>query len=143
VDDPASLTASAFSVTAPGASASTSVTVDTGSVKVELDGITFTKRRLRIHGDMTPRAPTSVRARRTSSSTALLGFTRARPRGSKVRGYKASCRATGHTVIASSSHNLSPLRVRGLHYGTKYACTLRAKSHAGLGKIARIGIPRF
>jgi hypothetical protein len=142
VDDPASLTASAFSVTAPGASASTSVTVDTGSVKVELDGITFTKRRLRIHGDMTPRAP-SVRARRTSSSTALLGFTRARPRGSKVRGYKATCRATGHTVIASSSHNLSPLRVRGLHYGTKYACTLRAKSHAGLGKIARIGIPRF
>ena len=56
VDDPASLTASAFRVTAPGASASTSVVVGASSVKVELDGITFTKRRLRIHGDMTPRA---------------------------------------------------------------------------------------
>ena len=51
VDDPATLTASAFTVTAPGASASTSVVVGAGSVKVELDGITFSKRRLRIHGE--------------------------------------------------------------------------------------------
>ena len=29
----------------------------------------------------------------------------------------------------------------GSHYGTRYACTLRAKSSAGLGKIARISIP--
>jgi Fibronectin type III domain len=143
VDDPASLTASAFQVTAPGASASTSVTVGASDVKVELDGITFTKRRLRIHGNTTPRAPTNVRAKRTSSSTALLGFTKARPRGSKVRGYKATCRAGSHVVTASSSRNRSPLRVAGLYYGTRYACTLRAKSHAGLGKIARISISRF
>jgi hypothetical protein len=130
-------------VTAPGASASTSVTVGASDVKVELDGITFTKRRLRIHGNTTPRVPTNVRAKRTSSSTALLGFTKARPRGSKVRGYKATCRAGSHVVTASSSRNRSPLRVTGLYYGTRYACTLRAKSHAGLGKIARVTIPRF
>jgi Fibronectin type III domain len=143
VDDPSSLTASAFSITAPGASASTAVTVGATDVHVAINGITFTRRRLRIHGDMTPRAVTNLRARRTSSSTALLGFTRARPRGSKVRGYKATCRAGTHTVTASSSRNRSPLRVSGLYYGTRYACTLRAKSHAGPGKIARISIPRF
>ena len=60
-----------------------------------------------------------------------------------MRGYKATCRATGHTVIGSSSRNRSPLAVRGLRYGTRYSCSLRAKSRAGLGRVARVTIPRF
>lgn len=144
VDDPSTLTAAAFQVTAPGASASTTVTVETGFVRVEIDGITFSKRRLRIHGDMTPRAAKGLRAKRTSSYTGLLGFTKAKPRGSKVRGYQATCRAGSHVVKSSSKKNRSPLRVSGLRYGTKYTCTLRAKSKAGLGKTsAKIKIPAF
>ncbi len=142
VDDPATLTASAFTVTAPGASASTSVVVGASSVKVELDGITFSKRRLRIHGDMTPRAAKDLRAIRTSSSTGLIGFTKAKPRGSKVRGYQATCRSGSHVLKPSSKQNRSPLRVRGLRSGQSYTCTLRAKSKAGLGKTsAKIKIP--
>ncbi len=142
VDDPATLTASAFTVTAPGASASTSVVVGSGFVKVELDGITFSKRRLRIHGNMTPRSAKKLRAVRTSSSTGLIGFTKAKPRGSKVRGYKATCRAGSHVATASSTRNRSPMRVSGLRSGTSYTCTLRAKSKAGLGQTsAKIKIP--
>jgi hypothetical protein len=142
VDDPATLTASAFTVTAPGASATSSVVVDTGSVKVELDGITFSKRRLRIHGNMTPRSAKNLHALRTSSSTGLIVFTRAKPRGSKVRGYKATCRGGSHVVTSSSTRNRSPIRVSGLRYGMSYKCTLRAKSKAGLGQTsAKIKIP--
>ena len=144
VDDPASLTASAFSVTGAGPAASRVVTVDpTGhTVYVQLEGLTFSKRTLRISGDMTPRRPRELRAVRRSASRGVLRFKPALPRGSKVRGYVAKCVSAGGHVVRGSGLD-SPLVVTGLFAGTRYTCSVRAKSRAGLGNAARDTMPRF
>jgi hypothetical protein len=131
VDDPASLTASAFRVTAgTGPAPTVSVVVGTGDVNVSIQNITFSKRKLKIRGDMRPRAPRNVRAARTGVTTAIVRFDKALPRGSKVRGYRATCNSNGHVVTKSSLR--APLRLRGLR-STRYRCNIRAKSRAGLG----------
>jgi hypothetical protein len=144
VDDPASLTASAFTVTGAGPAATRVVTVDsTGhNVHVQLEGLTFSKRSLRIQGDMTPRRPRELRAVRRSASRGVLRFKPALPRGSKVRGYVAKCVSAGGHVVRGSSLD-SPLAVTGLFAGTRYTCSVRAKSRAGLGNAARDTMPRF
>lgn len=143
VDDPASLTASAFSVTGAGAAATTDVTVDgTGhNVHVQLEGLTFSKRRLHLNGNTTPRAPRELRAVRKSASAGVLKFKPALPRGSRVRGYEARCVSGGGHVRTGQSLD-SPLRVTGLFAGVSYSCKVRAKSKAGLGKAARATMPR-
>jgi len=55
-----------------------------------------------------------------------------------VRGYQATCRSGGLTVRGSSFR--SPLRVTGLVPSRRYACSVRAKSRAGLGRIGRVTI---
>jgi hypothetical protein len=143
VDDPASLTASAFSVSGAGAAATTDVVVDpTGhTVHVQLEGLTFSKRRLYLNGDTTPRAPWDLRAVRKSAGRGVLKFRPALPRGSQVRGYQARCVSGGGHVVGGQSLE-SPLRVTGLIGGVSYRCTVRAKSKAGLGKAARTTMPR-
>lgn len=139
VDDPASLTPAAFAVTAGTGSAPTiSVVVGTGSVKVTLENLTFSKRRLRIKGDVRPGLPRSPHARRTTATNGAIWFMKALPRGAKVRGYEAVCRAGSHIVRGSAVG--SPVRLHGLT-SARHACTVRAKSKAGLGRIARVSIP--
>ena len=140
VDDPASLTPAAFTVTA-GSGAAPDVTVAVGSddVKVTMTDIEFSKRRLRVKGNVAPGLPRNLRARRTTATAGAIWFAKALPRGAKVRGYQAVCRAGGHVVRGNAAG--SPVRLRGLR-DARYSCTLRAKSKAGLGRIARSSIPR-
>jgi hypothetical protein len=147
VDDPASLTPAAFSVTGAGSAATTDVDVDaTGhTVHVQLEGLTFSRRRLRIIGDTRPGRPRDVVARRLTSTRGRISFSPATPRGSLIRGYKATCRYSSPTL---RHHSFvigpgSPLIVRNLRPGLRYACTVRATSRAGLGRIARVTMPRF
>jgi hypothetical protein len=140
VDDPASLTPAAFTVgDGTGPAPTISVSVGASDVDVTMENLTFSKRRLRIHGDMVPGRPRDLIASRTSATRAVLRFDRSLPRGSKVRGYNAVCRTSSDVVRKSGDG--SPLRLRGLT-GGRYACTLRATSKAGLGRVARVSIPR-
>jgi hypothetical protein len=139
VDDPATLTASAFRVTTGSGPATTVVDINPSSVRVAVSGLTFSKRRLRIRGDMRPLKPRDLRAARILPTRALLRFNSSRRRGSKVRGYTASCRSGSHRV--SGQRRRPPIRVSGLHVGRSYHCRVRAKSRAGLGRVARTVIP--
>jgi hypothetical protein len=139
VDDPASLTASAFRVsTGSGPAPTITVAVGTGEVNVRIENITFSKRKLKITGDTRPRAPRTVRARRTGRTTATVRFLKALPRGSKVRGYVATCSSSGRVVRKSAL--ASPIRMTGLS-SSLWRCNVRAKSRAGLGRWASFRIP--
>ena len=140
VDDPPTLTASAFRVTTGSGPAATVVDINPGSVHVAISGLTFSKRRLRIHGDTRPLRPRNLRAVRTSPTTARLRFDSSRRRGSLVRGYVANCRLGTRWVVRGQSLR-PPIRVRGLIPGRSYTCRVRAKSRAGLGRVARTVIP--
>lgn len=140
VDDPGSLTPAAFAVTAGSGPAPTvAVTVGASDVRVTMEDLTFSKRRLRIRGDVAPGRPRDLHAQRTGPTTGVLHFLRALPRGAKVRGYQAVCRHRGH--VERDSARSSPLRLRGL-VSARYDCTVRAKSKAGLGRAASASIPR-
>ena len=96
VDDPASLTPAAFTVTAgSGAAPTVAVAVGADDVKVTMTGIEFSKRRLRIKGDVAPGRPRDLRASRPTATAGVIRFAKALPRGAKVRGYQAVCRAGG------------------------------------------------
>ena len=141
VDDPASLTASAFTVTAGAGPAPTvSVTVGMGEVHVTMENMTFSKRKLRIRGDMTPRRPRDVRPARGRPTTGVIRFRRALPRGSKVRGYRAVCVSRGQVRRGRAAS--SPVRVRNLDPNRRYRCTIRATSRAGLGRAAAFRLNR-
>lgn len=135
VDDPGSLTASAFRVTAGvGPAPTVAVTVGAGEVHVTMENITFSKRKLRIRGDMRPRKPRDVRAARRSPTTGVVRFRRALPRGSKVRGYRALCLSGGQ--VRRGKAGASPVRIHNLTPGRSYRCSVRATSRAGLGRAA-------
>jgi hypothetical protein len=144
VDDPASLTASAFAVAAAGGSApTTTVNVTPDGVHVVIDGLTFSRRTLRVVGHTTPLTPYGVSARRSTVHRAVLHVAGAKLRGSKVRGYTASC-TLGSKVV--STHVAATLGARivltGLRADRRYLCTVRATSRAGLGKPARVTVPK-
>ena len=143
VDDPASLTASAFSVSGAGSAATTSVSVDSAGhvVHVDMTGMTFSKRRLKVSGDMRPGGVRNLKAIRVSGSVGKLKFDPAKSRGSKVRGYKATCKSDSGLVASGSAH-VSPLKVAGLSPGVKYRCTAWAKSRFGDGAKRGADMPR-
>jgi len=143
VDDPASLTASAFTVTGAGSAATTTVSVDSAGhvVHVDMAGMTFSKRRLKVIGDMRPGGVRNLRAIRVSGTVGKLKFDPAKSHGSKVRGYKATCKSTSG-LVASGSSDASPLKVTGLAPGVKYRCTVRAKSRFGYGPGRGADMPR-
>jgi hypothetical protein len=147
VDDPASLTPAAFSVTGAGSAATTDIDVDgTGhTVHVQLEGLTFSRRRLQIHGDTRPSRTQDVVAGRRTSTRGRISFSAATSRGSMIRGYKATCRYSSPTLRHHSwiIGPGSPLIVRHLRPGLRYTCSVRAISRAGLGRIARVTMPRF
>ncbi len=141
VDDPATLTAGAFRVTAGAGPAPTTVVTRLASaVRVQIDGLEFSRRRLRVVGRPVPGAPRRARAARVDGTRAVLAFARARARGSRVRGYAARCVAGGDVVRRTAAR--PPLRLRGLVPGRAYRCALRATSRAGLGATVRVTVPR-
>jgi hypothetical protein len=144
VDDPATLTASAFAVTGAGGAATTAVSVNPGSVNVVIDGITFSKRKLRIRSHTEPRRPRNLSAERKTATRGVIRSTGSKRRGSKVRGYQAVCRpGSGATVRAETTRrDPLPIRVNGLTQGKRYKCTVRAKSRAGLGVPGKVTMPR-
>ena len=142
VDDPATLTPSAFTVTGTGTAASTTVSVDSAGhvVHVDITGMTFSKHRLKIVGDMRPGGVQNLKATRVSGTVGKLKFDPAKAHGSKVRGYKATCKSeTG--LAATGSADASPLKVTGLAPGVKYRCTVQAKSRFGLGPKRGVDMP--
>lgn len=143
VDDPGSLTAGSFTVAGTGAAATTVVDIDSGGhvVHVTIEGMTFSKRHLRIIGNMRPGGVRNLRAIRVSGTVGKLKFDPAKSHGSKVRGYKATCKSTSG-LAASGSSAASPLKVTGLAPGVKYRCTVRAKSRFGYGPGRGVDMPR-
>ncbi len=140
VDDPGSLTASAFRVTAGSGPAPTvNVSVGSGEVHVTIANITFSKRKLRIKGDMRPRKPRDVRAARGTATIGIVRFRKALPRGSKVRGYRVLCLSGGQ--VRRGKAGASPVRIRNLTPGRSYRCSVRATSRAGLGRAASFRLP--
>jgi hypothetical protein len=82
----------------------------------------------------TPAAPTNVKASRSpSGTTARLTFGAAKPRGQKVTGYSALCRAGGPASRYKVVGKHSPATLEGLTPGLGYGCTLQGRSHAGFG----------
>jgi hypothetical protein len=145
VDDPASLTAAAFTVTGAGGAATTTVVVDPGgeTVHVDIDGITFSKKRLTITGNTRPTKPLNVTAERLSPRRGKIRFDPAISRGSKVRAYKAYCthKSGAGTFFASETGDGSPLLLTGLVPGRGYDCTVRARSRAGWSRAAQVRMP--
>jgi len=143
VDDPGSLTASAFSVSGAGSAATTSVTVDPSGhvVRVDMTGMTFSKRTLKVTGDMRPGGVRNLRAVRVSSTVGKLKFDPAKSHGSKVRRYDATCKSASG-LVATGTADDSPLKVTGLAPGVKYECRMRAKSRFGYGPRRAVTMPR-
>lgn len=144
VDDPPSLTPASFAVRGMGGAATTLVAVDGSGVHVDIDGMTFSKRKLKIEGKTHPRKPGNLRAKRKTAVKAKITSSGAKPRGSKVRGYKAVCRPGRGAKVRAETTRRDPLPiwVKGLTPGKRYVCTVRAKSRAGLGTAGKVSIPR-
>jgi fibronectin type III domain protein len=131
VNDPTTLAADGIAATI----GSGTVTVTPGPTSTEVDvvGITFSPRKLRVkRGDVKPTRPTKLHLRRSSSHHIRLSFHHAKPRGSRITGYEGRCVAKGQpTRFVSGKH--SPLVDKALHSGVRYRCQVRAKSKAGAG----------
>jgi hypothetical protein len=143
VDAPGTLGPSALSVAGAGSSAATTVTVDDAGhvVHVDISGMTFSKRHLKVVGDMRPGGVRNLRAIRVSGSVGKLKFDPATAHGSKVRGYTARCKSASG-LVATGSAGASPLKVTGLSRGVKYRCRVWAKSRFGDGAKRGADLPR-
>jgi len=144
INDPSTLATDGLNATVGAGAGTLNVTVVPGTgVQVAITGLTFSRRKLKIKlGLVTPRAPTHVKARRTSGTTARVTFRAARPRGQKVKGYSANCRALNklHRLRVTGKH--SPATIKGLTPGVAYRCTLEGRSRAGYGHASkRFSIP--
>jgi hypothetical protein len=131
IDDPSTLDASSVSTSI--GSGTVTVTPGPTSTEVDVTGITFSDRKLRIkRGVITPTKPSGLTTRRTSAHRATLRFHHAKPRGSKLTGYQARCTNKHlHPVTATGKH--TTLHLKGLKAHTSYTCQVRAKSKAGKG----------
>jgi len=143
VDAPGTLGPSAFTVTGAGSAASTDVTVDDAGhvVHVDISGMTFSKHRLKVIGDMRPGGVRNLKATRVSGTVGKLRFDPAVAHGSKIRGYKASCKSDSGLAAAGSA-SASPVKVAGLTPGVKYRCQVWATSRFGAGAKRGVDMPR-
>lgn len=145
VDDPASLTVASFRVATlgVGATPTTTLAVDPGSVRVSIDGMTFSRRTLRIIGRTTPTHPRFPHLFRVSRTSGQIRSMPARSRGSRVRGYVAFCRSGDLLARGSVTGNPSPVRIplTGLRPSRAYSCSYRARSRAGLGIASTLRLP--
>ena len=136
VDDPASMTASAFRVVTPGTtSPDVNMVVGATDIDVKITNIPFSKRRIKVAGNVRPTAPKNLRAVRKSAHRAVLKFDPAKSRGSKVTGYVGICKRPGNAVRETAK--AAPIVLTGLVRGKGYDCKVLAKSKAGLGRVAK------
>ncbi|HSJ20713.1 MAG TPA: fibronectin type III domain-containing protein [Nocardioidaceae bacterium] len=101
---------------------------------VDVEDVTFSTRVLRVRrGTIVPTRPTNGRAVRVAPHRGRVAFTKSRPRGAKVIGYRARCVAVRgtHVVTATKTVPTSPVVVRKLRSGRAYDCKVRATSRAG------------
>jgi hypothetical protein len=131
INDPSTLTSAGIS--AGAGTGTVTVTPGAASTEIAITGITFSPRTVRIkRGSITPTAPTSLSARRMSTTVAYLTFHAARPRGSYVRSYQGRCMAAHHPTRYGTGSRL-PVKVASLTPGIGYVCQVRAQSAAGYG----------
>jgi hypothetical protein len=136
INDPNTLATDGLNASIGAGGGTVTVTVEPGNaaVDVQISGMTFSRRHLKIElGVVTPRAPKNVKAVRNGATTARITFIAAKPRGQKVKGYGAFCRAAGKSYRFTVVGRHSPAVVEGLTPGVPYTCTLRARSRAGYG----------
>jgi hypothetical protein len=134
IDDPATLTGIGVVTSLSGTGSGTiTAAPDSGSnLDVTGSGISFSARRVHIkRGIITPTRPTNVHAKRVSPTKGKLTFTAAKPRGSRITGYRAVC-VNGSTAKVGTA-KASPVYVTTLVGGKAYTCKVRAKSKAGFG----------
>jgi fibronectin type III domain protein len=131
IDDPSTIDPGSVSTSI--GSGTVAVVPGADSTEIDITGITFTHRVLKIkRGTITPTRPTITKGKR-SAHRVLLHFSRAHPRGSHIVRYQAICRAP-HQRSRTSTAKGSPIVVKGLASGVRYACQVRAKSKAGYGR---------
>jgi hypothetical protein len=140
VDDPASMSGTSlttsYSGAAPGSGTTTvSQEASGNAMLVDASGLTFSSKRLHIKpGVVTPTRATNLKAHRVTSHRGRIAFTRAKARGSHIRGYQARCVSLNKNSVVKDSGPSTPLVVHGLRAHTAYDCRVRAKSKAGFGK---------
>jgi len=141
IDDPASLTSAGLDPTGTGGATVSVLPVGT-AMQVDIEGLTFSQRRVKIgRGKVTPRRPRDVVARRTAQRRARVTFDEAVSRGSKVRRHSARCKsARGRRDVEVVRKKRSPLVVRGLRPSTRYKCKVRGLSRAGGGAAASVTV---
>jgi hypothetical protein len=83
-------------------------------------------------GTITPTRPSHVTAKRAGANAAKVAFHRAKPRGSKIKGYQARCVAH-HAAPRKATAKHSAIKVKHLSRGVAYKCQVRAKAKAGYG----------
>jgi Fibronectin type III domain len=132
VDDPTTIGTDGIAATIGSGTAT--ITPGATSVQVDVTGITFSPRTLKLaRGTVTPTRPSGVTAKRVSTFRAKVTFTRSKVRGSAIRGYQGRCQAAHHpSKLVTGSK--SPLTIVKLHPRTAYTCQVRATSRAGKGK---------
>jgi hypothetical protein len=132
VDDPASMTSTSLKTSIGAGSASVTQEPGADAMLVDVTGITFSHRLLRIRrGTVVPTKPTKVHAERTSKHGARIRFQRSKSRGSKVTSYVARC--TAKHAAASGNATGPPIKLGELEEGVAYRCRVRARSKAGPG----------
>jgi hypothetical protein len=130
IDDPSTIDPGSVSTSI--GSGTVAVAPGAGSTEVDITGITFTHRVLKIkRGTITPTRPRITRVTR-SPHRVHLHFSRAHARGSHIVRYEARCRASHHHSRISTAKG-SPLVVKDLAGGVGYSCQVRARSKAGYG----------
>lgn len=138
IDDPATLTGSGLVSEVSGSSkgaGTVTVSPDGNAMLVDISDMTFSARTVKIkRGTITPTKPKNVRAKRTAVHRGKVTFDKAKARGSKITGYRASCVSRRGSDTETAKADASPIVVRGLMAGVGYDCRVRALSKAGPGK---------
>jgi hypothetical protein len=134
IDDPSTIDPSSISTSI--GSGSVSVVPGASATEIDITGITFTHRVLKIRrGTITPTRP-GLKAVKRRHHDARLTFTRSRARGSRILRYYGRCVAR-HQRTRSGSSTRSPLLVKGLKAGVTYSCEVRARARVGYGAWSR------
>jgi hypothetical protein len=145
VDDPASLTSAGLDPDISGKGGGTVTVADLGTaLRVDGTGLTFSKRNIKVHrGNIKPGKPGTLSADRMTAGKVKLSYVKAKSRGSKVRGYTATCIAkSGPKQVVTVNDRRPSTTVTGLHANTAYTCKVRARSKAGPGGWAKVQVAK-
>ncbi len=135
VPDPETMTSSSLAATLGSGTGAIDIYQEAArdAMRIDLSGVTFSKRRLKVTlGNIKPTRVRITKAKRVTASKGRVVFTKAKPRGAKVRGYQARCVSGKHVVLAQGRY--PSVVVTGLRAGRTYTCKVRAKSKVGPGR---------